>query len=99
MGAWSGSTGEAAWRRFPDGTIIQRGRSHSGPLGAPEEIKLPIAFTSNLYTVVAVYDYAKVGTSSNFYFATAPVSESAFALMSNMTNSGSALAYWIAIGN
>jgi len=99
MGSWSGSAGESAWRRSPDGTIIQRGRSHSGPIGAPETVKLPIAFTSSLYTVIAVYDYALAGTNSNFYFATRPVSESAFALMSNAGSSGSALAYWIAIGN
>lgn len=99
MGGWSGSTGESAWRRSPDGTIIQRGRSHSGPMGAPETVKLPIAFTSSLYTVVAVYDYAISGAASNFYFAIRPINESSFSLMSNASSSGSALAYWIAIGN
>ncbi|QBH97280.1 phage tail protein [Limnobaculum zhutongyuii] len=97
MNAWTGIKGSRSWKRFPDGTIIQRGISIAGTAGNPTTIQLPISFSDTNYSVVCSYDNARSGISTIYSFAALPLTASTFALMGSLT-SGSIYAYWIAIG-
>ncbi|WP_419177765.1 gp53-like domain-containing protein [Cedecea neteri] len=94
----SNFTSGPGWARFPNGTIIQRGTSISGPLGFPTAISLPISFTSS-FTVTTSFDSAKNGVTDCPPFATTPIGLGGFYLMSSRTGGGTgAGANWIAVG-
>ncbi|WP_439292301.1 MULTISPECIES: gp53-like domain-containing protein, partial [Rahnella] len=92
-------TSGSGWVKFPDGTIIQRGTSISGPIGYPLAIPLPIAFT-NSFTVTTSFDTASNIATDCPSFSVTPIGLAGFYLSSSRPSSSGtgAGANWIAIG-
>jgi len=92
-------TSGSGWIKFPDGTIIQRGTSISGPIGYPLAIPLPIAFT-NSFTIATSFDTASNIATDCPSFSTTPIGLAGFYLSSSRPSSSGtgAGANWIAVG-
>ncbi|WP_244580260.1 phage tail protein [Escherichia coli] len=96
----SAYTSGPGWVRFPDGTIVQKGTSISGPLQYPTAIQFPIPFTQE-FRVTTTFDSAKYGVVDCPTFAVSPIGLGGFYLMSSrppVDGGTGAGAHWIAIG-
>lgn len=92
-------TSGSGWIKFPDGTIIQTGTSVAGYVGGPTDVALPIAFTSEIRSIVASFDSAVAGANDCPAFACTNLGLTGFRLMSSRGNTGTQpFARWIAIG-
>lgn len=92
-------TSGSGWIKFPDGTIIQTGTSVAGYVGGPTDVSLPIAFTTEIRSIVASFDSAVAGANDCPAFACTNLTLAGFRLMSSRGNTGTQpFARWIAIG-
>jgi len=92
-------TSGPGWAKFPDGTIIQTGVAPAGYLGFPSDVTYPIPFTVGGPTIVANFDSAIANANDCPAFATTPLTNASFRLMSSRVNTGTTpYARWIAIG-
>lgn len=92
-------TSGPGWAKFPDGTIIQTGIAPAGYLGFPSDVTYPIPFTVGGPTIVANFDSAVANANDCPAFATTPLTNASFRLMSSRVNTGTTpYARWIAIG-
>lgn len=92
-------TSGPGWAKFPDGTIIQTGIAPAGYLGFPSDVTYPIPFTVGGPTIIANFDSAVANANDCPAFATTPLTNASFRLMSSRVNTGTTpYARWIAIG-